>query len=73
MAKHIKLDDLLRAGKRRWGNEHLVVAESYDGIMALVWLFAERGQGDDRELVPLLTKASREELLKAIESVETGP
>ena len=58
----ITLEAIVRAGKRRWGGEHLVAGEGTDGIRHDCWLFAER----DGDLHPLCEAPSREELMRKI-------
>jgi hypothetical protein len=66
MADEITLDDLIRAARRRWGGEHIVVGETTDGIQHTVWLFVERERG--QLLHELASTDSRAGLLQMIES-----
>ena len=62
------LDDLVHAGKRRWGGEHLVVGEATDGILSRVYLHAER----DGDLDLLASADSRLELLVKIQALKNA-
>lgn len=54
--------ELIRAGKRRWGNLHLAVGDYSDGLHSVATLLEHRGDF----LVPLVAADSRRRLMELI-------
>jgi hypothetical protein len=64
------LADLHRAARGRWAGEHVIVSESYDGLLTLCHVFIDRGE----EVIPVVETNSRQALLLAIQGEEnTAP
>ena len=63
LENEITLQDLIRAAKQRWGDQHLVASESSDGILTKVFIHAEK----DNDLELLCEARTRVELLELIQ------